>query len=233
VAGPATGGLARAASEALLHAAAKRAAGHLETLNVSDCSLITYNALLAVVTANSASLRELHTCGNGDLCFGWPAAEAEALLHAAPGLRACHAAVVTFEPAEARALLRNDPPFGALRLERLSVRGHQFDTENPVLALAADLATCSFISELLVSRTCFETPAALDALVDAVLTCRLRTLRLYGCYFPAASAPALARLLGGGALTELDIDNFGGEPLLVLPRQCLSTRCAHAARSPR
>jgi hypothetical protein len=51
------------------------------------------------------------------------AAETEALLRAGPArLRACHVGVFTFQPAEARAMLRNEPPFGALRLARLAGR---------------------------------------------------------------------------------------------------------------
>jgi hypothetical protein len=58
---PATGGPARAAGDGLLRATAARAAGHLETLDVSGCCTIKYGALMEVVRANSASLRELHT----------------------------------------------------------------------------------------------------------------------------------------------------------------------------
>jgi hypothetical protein len=58
---PATGGLARVTSDGLLRAAAARAAGHLETLDVSGCCTNQYGALMEVVRANSASLRELHT----------------------------------------------------------------------------------------------------------------------------------------------------------------------------
>ncbi len=39
---PATGGLARAASDALLRAAAKRAAGDLQTLDVSGCTALSH-----------------------------------------------------------------------------------------------------------------------------------------------------------------------------------------------
>ncbi len=102
-------------------------------------------------------------------------------------------------------MLRSEPPFGALRLERLSVRGEEFAAEDAMMALAADLAACTFVRELLVSGARLDTPAALDALVDAALARRLHTLRLSECELPAASAPALARLLGGGALARLEI----------------------------
>jgi hypothetical protein len=80
-----------------------------------------------------------------------------------------------------------------------------FHAEDAISALAADLAACSFIRELVVGSARLDTLVALDALVDAALACRLHTLRLNRCELSAASAPALARLLGGGALAELAI----------------------------
>jgi hypothetical protein len=46
-----TAGLARPATEALLHAAAARAAGRLQTLHLTDCVGITHDALLTVARA--------------------------------------------------------------------------------------------------------------------------------------------------------------------------------------
>jgi hypothetical protein len=194
-----------------LRAATVRAAGHLETLDVSGRSALSHGALLAVVTANSASLRELHM-GSGRLRSGWPVAEVEALLRAAPGLRACHAAVRTDEVAVARSMLRAEPPFAALRLELLTVGGGDTNADgdivinaDAVLALAADLTVCPFIRQLVLWDAALHAPVALDALVDAALACRLHTLRLIGHGLRATSAPALARLLGGGALAELEV----------------------------
>ncbi len=51
-----------------------------------------------------------------------------------------------------------------------------------------------------------DTPAALDALVDAASARRLMSLTLCGCGLSPASAPALARLLRSDALTALSID---------------------------
>jgi hypothetical protein len=48
------------------------------------------------------------------------------------------------------------------------------------------------------------TPAALDAVVDAALARRLQSVTLDVGRLSRASAPALARLLGGDALTTLD-----------------------------
>jgi hypothetical protein len=181
----------RVATGALLHAAAARAAGHLETLDVSDCRHVSHGALLAAVTANSGTLRELRGSGSG---FGdWPIEAAEALLRAAPGLRGCHAAVDASDVQVARAMLRADPPFAALRLESLSVKhetvggvdvagedgdGDYIIDADAVLELAADVAACPFLRELEVCRAALYVPAALDALVDAALACPLHTLQL-------------------------------------------------------
>jgi hypothetical protein len=199
---PASGVARTAATEGLLRAAAERAGGQLETLDVSGCDKITSDALLEVVRANRVTLRELHMRGDA---LARSVAVLATLLRAAPHLHACHAVAYTFKRAEARAMLRNEPPFGALRLERLSVRGEEFAAEDAILALAADLAACTFIRELLVSGAPLDTATALDALVDAALARRLRTLRLLNCDVTDHAAPALARLLGGGALAELEI----------------------------
>jgi hypothetical protein len=206
-------GLARAAAtEGLLHAAVARAGGQLESLDCSDCDTITYDALMEVVRANRASLRELHMPRSSDqLRTGWPVAEVEALLRAAPGLRACHAAAYTPEVEVARAMLRAEPPFVALRLAVLSLS--DFIEADEVLELAADISACPFMRELFLWDAALDGSAALDALVDAALACRLHTLRLIRCKLSAASAPALTRLLGGGALAELEIQGDDGEAL--------------------
>jgi hypothetical protein len=58
-----------------------------------------------------------------------------------------------------------------------------------------------------------QTPAALDAVVNAALACRLVSVCFWGCSVSPASAPVLARLLGGGALTELIISQLGQQLL--------------------
>ncbi len=56
-------------------------------------------------------------------------------------------------------------------------------------------------------------PAALDAVVDITLQLRLSYVELYECRLTPASAPALARLLGGNALRTLVVE---GEPSHLL-----------------
>jgi hypothetical protein len=52
-------------ADALLHAAARRAGGALEVLDLTSCKGISRAALLAVVAANAGTLRELRISG----CF--------------------------------------------------------------------------------------------------------------------------------------------------------------------
>ncbi len=63
-------------------------------------------------------------------------------------------------------------------------------------------------------------PAALDMVVDAVLLRCMHSLGLHSCGLTPASAPALARLLRGSALTTLDIRN-SHQQLLDAPAAAL------------
>ncbi len=200
----ATGGLARHASDAVLRAAAARAGRQLQSLDVSDCHWVSPAALLRVARINSGALRELHMRTCKEVRAGRP--HHEPLLRAASRLRACYASQDTSALAVARAMLRGEPPFAALRLDSLHVGDNENNIEaDAVLGLASDLSACTFIRELHLRAAALDVPAALDALVDAACACRLHTLRLDYCSLSAASAPALARLLGGGALAELEI----------------------------
>jgi hypothetical protein len=61
-----TAGLAGHTTQALLRAAAARAAGQLQALHLTDCVAITHEALLAVARANADTLTELRMEGCGD-----------------------------------------------------------------------------------------------------------------------------------------------------------------------
>jgi hypothetical protein len=213
-------GVTRAVTNALLRAAAARAGGGLLSLAAMDCPAITRDALLAVATENAATLREARLCiGAHDRELSWE--HLEALLRAAPLLRTLHADVEC-GAAEARRLLRNEPPFQVLRVRRLRVL-RIFGDEAATLALAADVtahATAhASLEQLYLLGALLHAPAALDAIVEAALACRLRRLELGACRLSPASAPALARLIVGGALTTLHIHAHAqllDEPAAVL-----------------
>jgi hypothetical protein len=205
-------------TDALLRAAAARAGGALLSLAVTDCPAISPEALLAVATENAATLRE------ANLCLGafreLRCVQLEALLRGAPLLRTLHADVEYGYGAGARRLLRNEPPFEALRVRRLLTAF----VGGATLELAADLTTHAAahasLEELCLNHAPLHAAAALEAVVQAALACRLRRLELLVCRLSPASAPALTRLLGGTALTTLRIF-AGGIQLLDEPAAVL------------
>jgi hypothetical protein len=77
-------GVTHAVTDALLCAAAAKAGGGLETLDVSGCYPLSYDALLAVVTDSADSLLELRAT---DTVHAGSCEKAQGLLRAAPLLR--------------------------------------------------------------------------------------------------------------------------------------------------
>jgi hypothetical protein len=198
-------GLARPATDALLRAAAARVDGQLHFLDVSECEAgITPACLLAVVTANAGALRQLRVWHGASRTLGLDATQA--LLRAAPQLRVFDADVACDSVANAQRLLRNEGAFAPLRLRKLRVR-FDIQTEATVLSLAADVTSHPSLSDLFLVGAPLDTPAALNATVAAALANGFSSLTLASCRLSPASAPALARLLGSGALRLLCIVN--------------------------
>jgi hypothetical protein len=219
-----------AVTEALLRCCATLAArscGGLRTLSVSTASTrLSLEALREVVGANAETLRELtawfYSSDTYPHCAS-PAtltpADVEHLLRAAPCLTALRASVACDGAAQACALLRNEAPFGRLRLVSLRVtwwrpRGGSDAAAAAAAAAEAELLDLSAAMGAHEALRCVKlhdaplhTRAALDAVVDAALARHIEKLRLVNCRLSPASAPALARLLRGGALAELDICN--------------------------
>jgi hypothetical protein len=211
---PAGGVAEERVTDALLRGAAAKARGGLTALNVTGCDRLTHDALLEVVTANAGALTELHACRSGVLTT---TEQVEALLVAAPLLRVCHVNVVHAAAAAAFRMLRNEPPFGPLRLRTLEVQPPWPGGEADVRALAADMtASASSLWHLKLMAAPLAGHGALGAVVDAALVRRLTILRLVHCRLCAASVPALARLLGGSALKVLYLQHAGDEPPLLL-----------------
>jgi hypothetical protein len=203
----ATAGLARPATETLLLAAAARAGGQLEALHLTDCVAIMHEAIVLVCRANADTLTELRMEG----CCRYPhrdpfapVREVEAVLGAAPRLRLVAADVSCNAIADVHRLLRNEGGFAALRVRKLSSFTHN---EAGVLALAADLPAHTWLTEVRLFHSPLGTLAVFDAVVDAALTLQINSLMLGACHLTPASAPALARLISGGALTELYVTN--------------------------
>jgi hypothetical protein len=216
---PSSGVRVRVADD-VLHAASGLARGALAALDVSGCPLVTLASLLAVATSNARALTELRLQDWGTehrrLLLTCP--NAEALLLAAPLLRVLQADV-RITAAEVARMLHNEAPVGPLRVRRLEADFREADAGVTAEATVAIVAHAS-LSSVHLSSARLDVPGALDALVDAALARRLSAVTFSGCRLSPASGSALARLLGGSALTELNIfDN--GVQLLDAPAAVL------------
>jgi hypothetical protein len=215
--------------DALLRFTAARAGGRLRSLHVS-LRYITHEALLEVAAANAGALREVHA-GEDFPQLGLSAEEASGLLGAAPLLDV----LVTdlrcddTDMEATRRALRNEAPYGPLRMRKLYAALDDKD-EARVTAFAADVAAHTSLRGLHLYIVPLELAATLDAVVDAALARRMHTLTLDCCNLSPVSAPALTRLLGGGALTTLEC--FTQTCRWTRPRRvCWLLRCAPTARS--
>ena len=203
-----TSGVTCTRGDAALVGAAALARGRLRTLKLRDFDSdyephnFSDAALLRVVAAN-AGLEELtHEREDNE----WAPVElVQALLAAAPALQRLTACVATGDAAAARAMLRGEPPYGALHLKQFCMQDTRaaslLRTADGVIAFAADVAaTRDSLYCLRLHFAALDAPAALQALVDAALTRpQLLCLDLHFCTFePAVALPQLARLLADG-----------------------------------
>jgi hypothetical protein len=209
-----TSGAMEYVTDALLRAAAAKASGALETLDVSGCDGISHEALLEVVTVNAASLLEMRAAGTEDRTCK----KITTLLRAAPWLRLL-ATDVACNAGDAARMLRNEDVFLPLRVQDLHVSAREADAA-ALHALAAALAAlASPLKFFRMDDAHLGAVDVLDAVVDAALANRLVDVLFFGCALSAASAPSLARLLSGGALTSLRISQ--NEQLLDAPAAVL------------
>jgi hypothetical protein len=210
------------ATQDVLRAAAARAGGRLEALSVRAYRR-GFNSS-EVVAANTGTLRELRLRNPGRLIDGaaLPAEvkawccrleEVEQHLRAAPLLRLFECAVQC-SCEDASRVLCNEPPFGPLRVRALALeRGRdglpmaeRAPDEAAVLAAIAGLSRHPWLREIALNSIPL-TPAALHALVHAAPARHLTSVSLYGCHVGAGAAPALARLLAGGCVEQLHVDD--------------------------
>jgi hypothetical protein len=226
----------RSALRGLLRCASARAGGNVQSLHVAT-RYIEHQVLMEVAAANAGALRELHTRCD-DISVGFTPGRVEALCGAAPQLRvfAADLRVTGTDMQAARRALRNEAPFGPLRVRHLRVSLHNEGEEEQeevvdeagVVALAADVAAHASLTALTLERAPLNTSAALDAVVDAALVRSVQAVTLNFCDLSPASAPALARLLGGTALTSLMCTGAG---LLDAPEAAVVLAAALRANS--
>jgi hypothetical protein len=201
-------------SEATLRGAVARAGGQLQSLHLAYSCTMMHGAVCAIAAANAATLRELSLVSTVAGEEFQTCEKMEELLHAAPQLHALETGVFCESLQEAQRLMRNAPPFGPLRVRQLAV-SECANTAGAVIALAAEVAQHAWLVSLDLYNAALHAPAALDAVVDAALARRLSSLGLHDCFLSPASAPALVRLLGGNALTDLHIYNAASDLALL------------------
>jgi hypothetical protein len=161
----------------LLRCAVGRAGGCLQALRI-DNTFVNPQTLLDLVTANAGALRELHVNDDDILDLGLTVntEEADALVAAAPLLCVCGVNLFCNgeDVADARRMLRNEAPSGALRVRHLYADLENGD-EAGVVALAADVSAHESLCGWQVDYAPLQTPAALDAVVGAALARRMNT----------------------------------------------------------
>ena len=194
-------------SEALLRGAAARAAGQLRVLNLHGYVIPGVGpAVDQIVAANADALRELHLCSTGHTVESL-----RAHLASAPQLQ-LFAAPLFDDAGVMCPALRNEPPFAPLRAPAatLSFCG---TTQAAALDAAAALATHAALKQLTLRFVRYADPAVISALLDAASAqCSVTFCSFRLCSFYAENMPALARLLGRGALEILELRICAGFP---------------------
>ena len=195
----------------LLRAAAFKAGGQLHALDTTGWMLLEppqpqqqrNRRLLDVVVPYAKTLTVLRL----DMRDLWMAWEVRALLLEAPALRLLELAVVINTDRQVvRSMLRNEPPFQALRVRRLCMVQGLNATEHMV-AFCTDLRQHASLERLRLSYNALDTSAAMTAVVDACIALRLHELDLFHCRVVPAVLPELTRLIAAGALRDLRVYN--------------------------
>jgi hypothetical protein len=217
----AASGVTHAVTPALLRAVAARAAGHMQALALPSLEAAPFfDAVLDVLHANRVSLRELEqTTEMSTTEVYFPFSMVERVLAAAPQLQVFRTDVTHSNSLQEIArMLRNEAPFGPLRVRFLLVCDDDADEREDdadLLELAAAMHQHASLEGAWLEDIPLGMPTVLDAFVDAALAARIAQLDLHRCTLSLASAPALARLLGSAALTRLTVINYGDQLLDV------------------
>jgi hypothetical protein len=210
-----TGGVAAERVTAnLVRGAVARAAGQLKQLSYNGLPQLN---MVALVVSDGAQLQQVNT----DAALSIE--EMETVFAAAPRLQALNARV-SDQCMALLPLLRNDPPYGPLRISRLTVSFYQA-SDADVLTFAAAVAAHESLKGFVILNVRFA--RGLNALVDAVAgSCLLSCLWAIACTTDAETAPTLTRLLERGSLTDLNIFcvGFPHAPEASMPALCAALR---------
>jgi hypothetical protein len=191
---PAGGVVAGRVTENLVRGAVARAGGQMRVLCLNRVPDVDDRELLVnLVMADEAQLQRVNINAYLNL------EHVVALCAAAPRLQVLNANVGGLGSAMLP-LLRNDAPYGPLRVRELST----WCGNDDVLALAAAVVAHGSLKALRLFS--MHSARGLNALVDAAAERRISRLSIdHNCSFNAEFVPALARLLQRGSLTYLDV----------------------------
>jgi hypothetical protein len=202
----------------LVRSAGARAAGQLLELSFDSEALpVDVEEVLRLIESDGAQLQKLNT---NWISFN----ELEAVRAAAPRLQAFNTQVMG-ECTELLPVLRNDPPYGPLRLSAVEVSFSGEVAAADLLALAAAIRAHEPLKRLSVSKADFARGP--NALLKIAAERRLSWVTLgERCVLDAESIPALARLLQRGSLTQLEVncDGFPHAQDASVPVLCAALR---------
>ena len=201
-------------SEALFRAAVAKAGGQLRALDITGrletylsgmfAPSIRFHELNAAVVSNAASLTELRVY---TLWNGVDMADMRAVLASAPSLQHFELGIYCCSVHEAKLMLQNEAPFGALRLRYIHILDETgwIGGQAGVASFCADLLRHASLEVLGLACAPVYTAEAMGAVGDACISIRLRHIRLIHCHLTPEVVPVLTRLVAAGALRELYI----------------------------
>jgi len=241
------GGLAMRVTGNLMRGAVARAAGQLRTCPHSEyrgtparspavlraeltfCTagvfslnrvpgLGTHGLFLELIVSDGAELQQVNT-------DHWLSVlQLEEVLAAAPLLQVLSTGV-SGTCTELLPVLRNDPPFGPLRVSELERVDYGPPPAADVVALAAAVAAHDSLERLQLVDGHFA--HGMNAMLHAAAECRVSWLSFgFNCVFDAESVHALARLLQRGSLTKLEVysPDFPPSQETSMPVLCAALR---------
>jgi hypothetical protein len=156
--------------------------------------------LVNVIRSDGAELQQVNT--NIRLSVR----DLQAVFAAAPRLQVLNAGVIDYCTALIP-VLRNEPPFGQLRVSELFASFQDELDNGGVLALAAAVAAHESLKVLNIQQA--HLARGVNAMLDAAAERQVSRLQIHRCNLDADTVPALARLLQRGSLTSLVVDCFG------------------------
>ena len=196
----------------LLRAAAAKAGGQLRVLDITrhwlqaQDFLLFDRLVLETVIANAASLTELRVNTTRTFC----PEQVRLLVEAGVALQSLEVSLFTTQAHHVtRVMLRNEPPYQALRMRELTIlRGiTTVNSTEQVIAFCSDLRRHASLEHLQLDVVALNTAVKMGAFADACISLRLRSLNISSCIIGPDAVPELTRLVAAGALRHLRVDN--------------------------